>query len=102
MRHYHDLGGLPAGPGERTEQDFALWEKRVEAMLAILARKGILTTDESRRALESLGADIYRASSYGERRVLAFANNMIQKGIVSVEEIARKLAEIERREEQLP
>lgn len=102
MRNYHDLGGLPAGPVDRTEQDFALWEKRVEAMLAILARKGILTTDESRRALESLGADIYLHSSYGERRVLAFANNMIHKGIVTVEELARKLAEIESRKDPLP
>jgi len=36
MRSCHDPGGAPAGPGDRTEKDFALWEKRVEAMLAIL------------------------------------------------------------------
>ncbi len=102
MKSYHDLGGTPAGPVDRTEKDFELWEKRVEAMLAILTRKGVLTTDESRRALESLGADVYLNATYGQRRVTAFANNLIHKGIITVDELARKLAEIDRRPAQLP
>jgi hypothetical protein len=31
LRGYHDMGGLPAGAVEPAEQDYALWEKRVEA-----------------------------------------------------------------------
>jgi hypothetical protein len=101
MKNYHDLGGTPAGPVDRSEKDFELWEKRVEAMLAILTRNGFLTTDESRRALESLGAEVYLNATYGERRALALANNVLHKGIITVDELARKLAEIERRKGQL-
>ena len=35
-RAHHDMGGLPAGPVERTEHDYALWEKRVDAMMVLL------------------------------------------------------------------
>ena len=34
-RAHHDMGGLPAGPVERSEHDYALWEKRVDAMLIV-------------------------------------------------------------------
>lgn len=102
MRSYHDLGGLPAGPIDRQEKELALWEKRIEAMLVILARRGLLTTDESRRSLESLGADVYLNATYAERRIMAMASNLIYKGLITVDDLARKLAEIERRTEQLP
>ena len=43
----HDMGGLPAGPVEATEHDYALWEKRVDAMLTLAVEQG---ADDSRRA----------------------------------------------------
>src|SRR5262245_10069904 len=102
MKGYHDMGGEPAGPIERSEKESLLWEKRVEAMLVLIRSKGILTTDESRRSLESLGADTYLTSSYAERRIMAAANNLILKGSFTVEELAHKLADIEKRKDQLP
>ena len=102
MKGYHDLGGEPAGPIERADQEPALWEKRVEAMLALLRARGILVTDESRCSLESLGADVYLNAGYAERRIMAAANNLILKGVITVEDLARKLAEIDQRKEQLP
>jgi hypothetical protein len=103
-RVWHEAGALrragyevsiicPAGRG---------WEKRVEAMLVLVRARGIMVTDESRRSLESLGADVYLNSTYAERRIMAAANNLILKGIFTVEELAAKLAEIEKRKEQLP
>lgn len=102
MKNYHDMGGESDGPIDRDEHEPLLWEKRVEAMLAILTQKGLLTTDESRRSLESLGAEVYLNSTYAERRIQSAANNLIHKGIFTVEELSRKLVEIERRKEQLP
>jgi hypothetical protein len=102
MKNYHDMGGMTAGPVNREEKEPLLWEKRVEAMLALLSRRGMLTTDESRRGLESLGADVYLDSTYAERRIMAAANNLIQKGVITVEEVASRLAEIESRPAQLP
>ena len=102
MKGYHDMGGEPAGPIDTSNKELALWEKRVEAMLALLRIKGIQVTDESRRALESLGANVYLNSTYAEKRIMAAANNLILKGIITVEELAHKLAEVEKRREQLP
>lgn len=102
MKGYHDLGGKPAGQIDRQDKEVSLWERRVEALLVILSRKGMLRVDEQRRALESLGAEVYLNASYAERRIMAMANNLILKGVITVEELAAKLADIERRPEQLP
>jgi hypothetical protein len=102
MRAYHDLGGTPAGPVPREEHELQLWEKRIEAMLLLLTRKKILRIDENRRGLESLGNDVYFAASYAERRMLSISNNLILKGIITVEELAAKIAEIEGRKDPLP
>jgi hypothetical protein len=102
MQGYHDLGGTPAGPVPQAEHDLQLWEKRVEALLVLLTRRKILRIDENRRGLESLGAEVYHSLSYAERRILAISNNLILKGIFSVDELAAKLAEIDARKDALP
>ena len=102
MKGYHDMGGEPAGPIDTANHELALWEKRVEAILVLLRARGIVVTDENRRSLESLGASVYLNSTYAERRIMAAANNLILKGVITVEELARKLAEVEQRREQLP
>ena len=97
MRGFHDLGGLPAGPVEPSEHDYAMWEKRVDALNVLLANKGISGVDERRRAIESLGADAYARMSYYERWIAAIAANVVEKGIVTVDELGRRMAEIETR-----
>ena len=37
MRGHHDMGGLPAGPVAPTEHCYALWEKRVDALMMLLS-----------------------------------------------------------------
>jgi hypothetical protein len=102
MRNYHDMGGLSAGPIDREEHPLEYWEKRVEALISVLASKKLTRSDEGRRGLETLGAETYLNSSYAERRIQALANNMILRGVISVDELAAKLAEVESRQEQLP
>ena len=102
MRAYHDLGGEPAGPIDKEEHELQLWEKRVEALLVLLTRRKISRVDENRRGLESLGAQTYFAASYAERRMLSISNNLILKGVITVEELAAKMAQIEAREDPLP
>ena len=57
MRRHHDMGGEPAGPVERVEHDYALWEKRVDAILRLLVSPQckVMTVDELRRGVEQLG-----------------------------------------------
>lgn len=102
MRAYHDLGGTPAGPIDKEEHELQLWEKRIEALLVLLKNKNILRVDENRRGLESLGNEIYFGSSYAERRMLSVSNNLILKGVITVEELAAKIADIESRTDLLP
>ena len=102
MKGYHDLGGEPAGPVPKEGHELQLWEKRIEALLVLLTRKKILRIDENRRGLESIGKDVYMSLSYAERRMLSISNNLILKGVITVDELASKLAEIERRRDVLP
>jgi len=102
MKGYHDLGGEPAGAVPKEEHELQLWEKRIEALLVLLTRKKILRIDENRRGLESIGKEVYMSLSYAERRILSISNNLILKGVITVDELASKLAEIERRADVLP
>lgn len=102
MHSYHDLGGTPAGPIPQEEHVALLWEKRVEALLTLVKKHGLQTTDENRRALESLGGEVYHSLSYSERRILALSNNMIAKGVFTIDELGAKLSAIEQRKDPLP
>jgi hypothetical protein len=100
-RSHHDMGGLPAGKVERTEHDYAEWERRVDALMVLLsgikgARK-LLTVDELRKNIEAIGPEAYDKMSYYERWVTSITQTMIQRGVISTEELARKMVEVERR-----
>ena len=96
MRGHHDMGGLPAGPVEVSEHDYALWEKRVDALMVLLSQKGrnLLNVDELRRNIESIGGDAYETMSYYERWVFSITQTMIQRGVVSIDELNQKMAEV--------
>jgi hypothetical protein len=96
------MGGLPAGAVEPTEHDYALWEKRVDALMVLLSNKDrrLLTVDELRRNIESLGADAYDKMTYYERWIYAITQTLIQRGVITVDELDRKIKAIRDLEEQ--
>lgn len=98
MRQHHDMGGLPAGPVERQEHDYALWEKRVDALMMLLAERELLRVDELRRNIEALAPQAYETMSYYERWISAIANTLLQRGVLTADDLGRALAEIEARE----
>ena len=95
------MGGLPAGRVEPTEHDYAEWERRVDALMVLLTgvRGGrkLMTVDELRKNVEALGPDAYDRMSYYERWVTSITQTMIQRGVISTEELGRKMEEIENR-----
>ena len=97
MRSHHDTGGLPAGKVDRTEHDYADWERRVDAMAVLLGQKRRLTVDERRRALETLTPQAYDALSYYERWVIALGQTLIQRGVITSAELAGKMLEVGKR-----
>jgi len=95
-RGHHDMGGLPAGKVEPTEHDYAAWERRVDALSMLMGRKGV-TVDERRKNIEMLPPEAYDKLSYYERWVVSLAQALIQRGILTTAELARKMSEIEKR-----
>ena len=91
-RGIHDMGGLPAGTVQPTEHDYALWEKRVDALMVLLSKKGHLTVDELRRNIETLGAEAYDKMSYYERWIYSITQTLIQRGIITIEELGSEIA----------
>jgi len=71
------------------------WERIADAINAALGKKGIQTTDEHRRAIESLPN--YRDLSYYERWASATERLLVEKGILTQAEIDARAAEIGRR-----
>jgi hypothetical protein len=101
MRSHHDMGGLPAGPVERSEHDYALWEKRVDALMVLLSapERQMLRVDELRRNIEALGPAAYDAMGYYERWMAAISATLIQRGVITIDELGRKMEEIGARAE---
>ncbi len=93
------MGGRPAGPVERSEHDCALWEKRVDALLVLLGDKErrLIRVDELRRGIEGLGAKAYDEMSYYERWVASITGVLLGKGVITSDELGRKMAEVEAR-----
>ncbi len=97
MRGHHDLGGLEAGPVVREEHDHAFWEKRVDAMMMLLSQKNYFTIDEARFAMEKLPPNAYENLAYYERWMAGICDCLLQRGIISADEVGRKMAEVEAR-----
>ena len=95
------MGGLPAGKVERTEHDYVEWERRVDALMMLLSGvkggKKLMTVDELRKNIEALPPDAYDRMSYYERWVTSITQTMIQHGVITTEELGRKMTEIEKR-----
>jgi len=94
---WHDMGGAAAGGIDRAEHDFELWEKRVDAMLTLLVRRGVFRVDALRRALEDLGEEAFESMTYYERWVAAIARLLVEAGVLTPEEIRRRVEEVRRR-----
>ena len=91
----HDLGGMPGGDIDRTTHDYTFWERRVDAMVYLLFRKGVVKDwAEMRHRIESLGPDVYERLSYYERWAGAAAALMVARGVVTQEELDRCMSEL--------
>jgi hypothetical protein len=91
------MGGLPAGKVDRSEHHYADWERRVDAMGVVLSQKRLLSVDQRRRAIETLTPQAYDELAYYERWVIALGQTLIQRGIITSAELARKMLEVGKR-----
>ena len=101
LRGYHDMGGLDAGRVEPTEHDYEDWERRVDALMVILSgirgKKRYLTVDELRKNIEALPPHTYDELAYYEKWITSLTQSLIQRGVITTAELARKMSEVKRR-----
>ena len=90
-RGFHDLGGRLAGKVERDEHDYEPWERRIDAMAVLLGFKKLLTVDQRRKNIEALPPEMYDRLSYYERWLMSTAQSLIERGLITTEELSRKM-----------
>lgn len=94
---WHDMGGRDAGAIDPVEHDYALWEKRVDALMVLASAKGLFTVDGLRRAIEDMGAESFETMSYYERWIASVNQNLLEAGVYSIEELGARIAEVQAR-----
>jgi hypothetical protein len=93
MPAVHDLGGQPAGPVDRTEHEPTLFDQRIDAMIRLLTHpsRAVFTVDAMRRSIESHPPEEYFGLTYYEKWLHAIRRLVIEQGVLSEAELARKL-----------
>jgi hypothetical protein len=89
------MGGSPGGPIDKSPHEVEDWERLADAINSALGARGLQSTDEHRRAIESL--ENYRDLSYYERWVAATEKLLVEKGVLTDDEINERVTERARR-----
>jgi hypothetical protein len=93
----NDVGGVPAPKINTADRELELWEKRCHALADVLDFRKLINTEEKRCGVEALGSDVIGKLSYYERWIVAFANILLRKQVLTPTEIALKLKEVQAR-----
>ncbi len=74
----------------------------VVRLLSAPERGPIMRVDELRRGIEELGPGAYDELSYYERWIASIANILIEKGVLTVDEIGRRMEEVRAAHDNAP
>lgn len=92
MSRIHDVGGMQGFGAVEQEADeppfHADWEAHVFALNRALIGRGVYNLDEFRDAIERMPPQQYLASSYYERWFHAVTTLLVEKGVLSAQEVA--------------
>jgi nitrile hydratase subunit beta len=92
MSRIHDVGGMQGfGPVEQEADEppfHADWEAHVFALNRALLARGVYNLDEFRDAIERMPPQQYLASSYYEKWFHAVTTLLVDKGVLSAQEVA--------------
>ena len=94
MDGIHDLGGRQGFGAVRYARNasafHAAWEVRANSLYALAVRRGIFNMDEYRHAIERMEPRHYLAASYYERSLTSMATLLVEKGVVTREELENR------------
>ena len=94
MDGVHDMGGRQGFGAVRYTQNaqafHADWEVRANSLYGFAVRRGIFNMDEYRHAIERMEPRHYLAASYYERSLTSLATLLVEKGVVTREELEQR------------
>jgi nitrile hydratase len=97
----HDMGGMHGfGPVVREENEpyfHAPWERTVNGLQQATRLQRLFNVDELRRAIEQMDPIHYLQASYYERWLASIEANLIEKGVLTAEEIDLRSRELSSR-----
>lgn len=91
-----DIGGNKAGRVDTLDHGMKFWERQANGLRSVTQRIKLVTTDELRRAAEDLG-DEYAKLEYFERTTSALRTVLLEKGLITEQELKAKMAEVRAR-----
>ena len=97
-RRHHDMGGLPAGRVERREHEYGEWDRRIDAIVQLACRRVGIRVDERRKNIEALPPRAYDAMSYYDKWLVALTQALIQRGVITTDELGRKMEQVRARD----
>ena len=98
MPRVHDMGGRPSDdPIEQSTHEWADWEHVTNALVGALRNHDLVNVDELRRGIESMAPDEYESSSYYERWSASLETMLVEKGVLTTDEIDARAAKVEER-----
>ncbi len=98
MNGIHDMGGMHGfGRVEREDNEpvfHATWEGRVLGLSRACSAQHLFNIDESRHAIERMAPGDYLASSYYERWLDRNIRLLVEKGVITRDELERRVAQL--------
>lgn len=98
MNGVHDLGGMhgmgPIDPEKGEPVFHSDWERRVFGVMIATFAGGHYNVDEFRHGIERMDPAEYLRSSYYEHWLHTIESNLLEKGLITREELERKWAEL--------
>ena len=91
------MGGLPGGKVRPVAHEYGEWDRRIDAIVQLACRRVGITVDERRRNIEALPPAAYDSLSYYEKWLVAITQTLIQHGVITTDELGRKMEEVQRR-----
>ena len=98
LRHLpHDVGGQPDAPVRYLDKEELDWELRTYVTCEVLAWRGVWNSEWRRRAENDLGETLYYGLPYYGRWISVAAKMLIDRGLISVSELAARIDEVRAR-----
>ena len=98
MNGVHDMGGThgfgPIRPRENEDAFHDDWEHRLHAIVRVSRVRGLYNIDESRHGIERMPPDEYLRAGYYERWLSSLERNLVEKGVLSKDEIDARTREL--------